>query len=105
MMQNQDVLDFLIQRIVGEVQPLRIVLFGSAVTTGIDHAGDLDILVVMPDGTHCRRIAQHLYKVLKNIGKPFDLVVSTPSILQRHRDNPGLIYKKILSEGKELYAA
>jgi hypothetical protein len=35
----------------------------------------------------------------------FDLVVATPSDLEKHRDNIGLIYRNILQEGRELYAS
>jgi hypothetical protein len=34
-----------------------------------------------------------------------DIIVATPSDLERHRDNPGLIYRTILEEGREVYAA
>ena len=102
---GQNALKKLIQGIIQEVQPLRIILFGSAVINGVDQAGDLDVLVVMPNDTDCRSVAKQLYKSLKNIGKPFDLVVSTPQTLDRHRENPGLVYKSILDSGKELYAA
>jgi hypothetical protein len=34
-----------------------------------------------------------------------DVLVATPSVLERHRDNPGLIYRTILEEGREVYAA
>jgi predicted nucleotidyltransferase len=102
---GQIALSKLIQGIIQEARPLRIMLFGSAVTIGVDRAGDLDVLVVMPNGTNCRVVARQLYKSLKNVGKPFDLVVSTPQILDRHRENPGLVYKSILDSGKELYAA
>ncbi len=102
---KQVILDKLISRIVEEVHPVKIFLFGSAVTKRISDAGDLDILVVMPDKTNCRKISQHLYKNLKNIGKPFDIIVTTSEILERHRGNIGLIYKTILETGIELYAA
>ena len=95
----------LIDQIVREVNPLKIVLFGSAVSRDISEVGDLDVIVIMPNGTHCRKTAQYLYKTLKNIGKPFDIIVVTPKILERHKDNIGLIYKTILAEGVELYAA
>jgi hypothetical protein len=35
----------------------------------------------------------------------FDIIVATPSDLERHKDNVGLIYRTLLREGKEVYAA
>ena len=45
----------LVRRIVEEVHPLRIILFGSAARSEIGPSSDLDVPVVMPEGTHRRR--------------------------------------------------
>ncbi len=96
---------YLVDRIVDEIHPLRIVLFGSAARgeTGVD--SDIDLLVVMPEGVHRRRTAQALYRNIRNVGVPFDILVATPTDLEKHKNNAGLIYRTILSEGKELYAS
>jgi len=98
-------LDKLVQRIVDAVHPLRIILFGSAARGEIGPDSDIDVLVVMPDGTHRRKTAQYLYGVISGVKVPYDIVVATPSDLEKHRDNIGLIYYAILKEGKMLYAA
>jgi predicted nucleotidyltransferase len=105
---NQQVeapLDTIVRRIVELVQPVKIILFGSAARGNAGPDSDLDLLVVMPDGIHRRRTAQHLYRQLTGIGVPFDLVVATRSDLVTHADNPGLIYKSVLKEGRTVYAA
>jgi hypothetical protein len=33
------------------------------------------------------------------------VIVATPSDLEKHKDNIGLVYYTILREGKEVYAA
>jgi predicted nucleotidyltransferase len=99
----QAALDRLVERIVEAVHPLRIVLFGSAARGDMGASSDLDLLVVMPDGTHRRRTTQRLYRCVKGIGVPFDILVTTPSFLERHRQNPGLVYRTILEEGKTVY--
>jgi predicted nucleotidyltransferase len=99
------VVDRLVRQIVGLVHPLRIMLFGSAARGDMHPESDLDILVVMPEGTHRRETAQRLYRHVDGLGQPFDVIVATPSDLERHRDNPGLIYATILREGREIYAA
>ncbi len=57
---QNEVIPELVQQIVGAVQPLRFVLFGSAVRGEIEPVSDIDLLVVMPEGAHRRRTAQHL---------------------------------------------
>jgi hypothetical protein len=59
----------------------------------------------MPDGTHRRHTAQRLYGTIQGVNVPFDLLVATPSDLERHRKNVGLIYSAILKEGIEVYVA
>jgi predicted nucleotidyltransferase len=95
----------LVQRIVKEVHPLQIIVFGSAVSGKIHPDSDVDLLVVMPEGVHRRRTAQLLYRKIRGIDIPFDLIVATPADLEKHKDNIGLIYSTILREGKEVYAA
>ena len=95
----------LVNRIVDEVHPLRVMVFGSVARREIEEPNDVDLLVVMPEGTHRRRTAQLLYRNIRGIGFPFDIVVATPSDLEKHKDNIGLIYRSILKEGKEVYAS
>jgi predicted nucleotidyltransferase len=102
---HSKIIDELVQRIVEEVHPLRIILFGSAAKGDVGRSSDIDLLVVMPEGVHRRRIAQRLYQNITRSGVPFDILVATPADLQKHKDNIGLIYRTILQEGREVYAA
>ena len=101
----QEVLDELVRRIVAEVGPRRIVLFGSAARGEAQPGSDIDLLIVMPDGVHRRQTAQHLYGRLGSDRPPVDLVVATESDLLDHGDAPGYVYRTALREGRELYAA
>jgi predicted nucleotidyltransferase len=94
-----------VERIVEQAHPLRIILFGSAARDEQGPESDLDLLIVMPEGTPKRLTAQMLYRELRGLPVPVDIVVTTEVDLNRQKDNPGLIYRTILQEGKELYAA
>ena len=98
-------IDRLISRVVETVQPLRIIVFGSAARGELGPDSDVDLLVVMPDGVHRRHTAQRLYREIRGAGVPFDVLVATPTDLEKHKDNIGLIYRTILREGREVYAA
>lgn len=95
----------LVLRIVDAVHPLRIILFGSVTRGEMGPDSDMDLLVVMPEGTHRRQTAQYLHTQLFGIPLSVDILVATPRDLERHRENIGLIYRTILQEGRELYAA
>jgi len=95
----------IVERIVEEVHPMRIILFGSVARDEQSIESDVDLLVVMPEGIHKRQTAQMLYRKLRGLPVPVDIVVTTEADLNREKDNPGLIYRTILQEGRELYAA
>ncbi|WP_456426484.1 nucleotidyltransferase domain-containing protein [Rhodocaloribacter sp.] len=98
-------LEDLLRQIVDLVHPLRVYVFGSVARGQAGPESDIDFLVVMPEGTPRRRTAQHLYRNLSGHGIPFDVLVTTPELLARYADHPGLIYRTILREGREVYAA
>jgi predicted nucleotidyltransferase len=98
-------LNELVQRIVTTVHPLRVILFGSAARGEMGLDSDLDVLVVMPDGTHRRHTAELLHQQFFGIPYGIDVVVATPADLDKYRHSVGLIYRTILEEGRELYAA
>ncbi len=105
MLSNSKVVESLIQKIVEAVHPLKIILFGSYARDKANPDSDIDVLVVMPEGVHCRRTAQLLYRQIRGLGVPFDILVTTPTVLEKHKDNIGLIYRTVLKEGREIYAA
>lgn len=94
----------LVDRIRAVATPERIILFGSA-ARGEAQAGDLDVLVVAPEGTPRRRTAQRIHQSLWGFPRPVDILVITPALLEKHRDNIGLIYRTALAEGRDIYVA
>lgn len=95
----------LVRRIVEAVHPLRIVLFGSAARGDMGPNSDLDVLVVVPDGTHTGRAEMDIYRGLWGLGFATDVIAATESDLRVHASNPYLVLHAALSEGKELYHA
>ena len=105
MVPDSETLDKVVRGIVDLVHPLRIVLFGSAVRGEMTSDSDLDVLVVVPDGMHRRRTAQMLYRRMPSVGVPVEFIVATTADLEKHKNNVGLIYRQVLKEGREIYAA
>ncbi len=102
---DQAALDTLVKRIVDAVHPLRIIMFGSAARGEMTPDSDVDLLVVMPEGTHRRHTAMFLHSQFHGIPLSVDVLVATPTDLDWYRDSVGLIYGTILREGLDLYAA
>ncbi len=101
---NSKIVD-IANQIIKLTDPKKIILFGSYARNDNKQGSDIDLLVVMPDGTHRRKTAQFLYKNIHSYGTPFDIIVCTIEDLEKHKDNIGLIYKSILADGVILYAA
>ncbi|MCY3019891.1 MAG: nucleotidyltransferase domain-containing protein, partial [Planctomycetota bacterium] len=99
------VLAELIRRVRGAVEPLRIILFGSAARGELRAGSDLDILVVAADGTPCRQAVHAIYRRLIGFAWPVDVVVATERDLREHGTNFSLVYYPALREGTVIYAA
>jgi predicted nucleotidyltransferase len=101
---SQETIDNLVGRIKKVVEPKEVILFGSAARGLMAHDSDIDVLVVVPAGTHRRHTCQHIHRNLLGFEFPVDVIVATREDLEKHKNNPGLIYQNILNEGKTVYA-
>ena len=93
------------KRIISVAHPTRIMLFGSAVRGDMHENSDIDLLVVVPSGTHRRKTAQKIYRSLIGVGFAADIVVVTESDIVEFKNHEGMIIRPALEEGKVLYAA
>ena len=101
----QVIIGEMVRRIVERVHPLQIILFGSYARGDARQDSDVDLLVVMPDGTPKHDTAVALRGILAGVGLPKDLVVTTPSEIADRGNIVGTVLRPALQEGKVLYAA
>ena len=101
----QEHLQELVNRIVEAVRPLSIVLFGSAARGELGPDSDVDILVLMPDGTHRRHTAKLLHTRFFGIPFAVDVIVATPADIEKYGRTNGLIYREIIAEGVTIYGS
>ena len=100
-----ELLTDLTARILSVVNAQRIVLFGSAARGNMGPNSDLDVLIIAPNGTHRRRTARAIYMALWGLRAAVDVVVVTNEDVERYQDDPGLVLRPALREGRELYHA
>lgn len=93
----------MVRRIVATFDPLQVILFGSCARGETREGSDVDLLVIMPNGTHTRRAAIEMLRELRDADAAKDVIVATPEILRRFGDMPGMIYQSAIREGKTLY--
>jgi uncharacterized protein len=97
------VIDEMVDQIVREFHPLRIILFGSHARGEHSQWSDVDLLVVMPDGTDRRRSAVAMLRALSGLPVAKDIVVTTPEEISRRGDLIGTVLRPALREGRTLF--
>ena len=100
---TKNILEIMTDRIVQGFRPERIILFGSHARGDAQPDSDIDLLVVMPDGTDRRQIAIAIGQLLGGLGVAKDVVVTTPDEIARRGDLIGTVLRPALREGKVLY--
>ena len=87
-----------------EVNPSRIILFGSRARGENHENSDYDLLLLTKDEKNEREITRKVNFSLfnNNITVPVDLIASNEKNYQINKEKNGLIYKSIESEGIEL---
>lgn len=98
-------LEELVQRILAVSQPVKIILFGSAARAEMTPGSDLDVLVVVTDGSDRKAVSKQIYHNLIGFGAAADIVIATEADLRNYGDRYSLVYYPALREGRELYAA
>ena len=89
--------------IADEFEPERIILFGSRAKGDGRPDSDVDLLVVMPDGTDETLTTVAMHAVLHHMPLPKDIIVSTPSAMARRGRVQGNILYEGLREGVVLH--
>jgi predicted nucleotidyltransferase len=101
-MTNND-LNLLLDQIVQLASPIRVLLFGSRARGEGSVTSDYDLLVIVKDGEGRRSTAQMLYREIKGVKTPFDIIVATESDIADYADNPFMVFKSALKEGSIIW--
>lgn len=97
-------LPLVVERVVERFDPLKVILFGSRARGDARPHSDVDLLVVMPDGTDDeRRVTVEIRRLLRDMPVAKDVVVTTPEEIERRGDLVGTVLRPALREGKILY--
>jgi len=98
-----DKLDSIVNCIVDVAKPDKIILFGSHAYGDPNKDSDLDLLIIMDTNLPFNKRASEIRRSLRGIGVPLDLVVYTPSEVEKYNGNNFSFLGKINQQGKVLY--
>ena len=89
--------------IVERFSPVSVTLFGSRARGDADGRSDVDLFVIMPEGTDVKKASLDIRNALSHspIGK--DVLVNTPNTFARYAMLPGTVQRKVVREGVLLH--
>ena len=93
----------MVARIRDRFDPERILLFGSRARGDASEWSDVDLLIVMPDGTDRRETAVEMHIALGDLPAAKDIIVTTPDHIARRGHVIGTVLRPALREGRVLY--
>jgi len=93
----------IIKRIVEEVDPDKIILFGSQAKGESKNWSDYDICVLKKDIKHRRKLAQRIYCKLFGVKVSVDIIVETLERFEELKQNKFLVYREIAEYGRTVY--
>lgn len=100
---DAELLSEIVERIDAALKPEQIILFGSHAWGKPHEDSDVDLFVILTDSQqppHQR--AREVYRCLRGIGVPVDVVVQTRREVERSRHVRSSLAARVLAEGRVL---
>jgi predicted nucleotidyltransferase len=105
MLERDERLRHVVERLIEAYQPERIYLFGSVARREAGPDSDYDLMLVVPDDAAPERRGSRLaYRVLRGTGTAADVLVSTHSRFEARARVLASLPATILREGRLLHA-
>ena len=104
---NDSIIKQMTECIVKEVNPLRIILFGSCARNQVHESSDVDLLVIedVPFGEGRSRFREtgRINRALAGFGVAKDILVYSSDEVERWRNSLNHVVSHALREGRDLY--
>jgi predicted nucleotidyltransferase len=100
---TKDQIDRVVETIVQNVHPEKVILFGSYANGNPGEDSDLDLLVIKDMPQKRIQRGREIRKYLRGTGIPIDLLVYTPQEIEEWRDTKAAFITQIIDQGQVLY--
>ncbi len=101
--QVSETLPAAVERIVQELQPEKIILFGSYAHGTPSPGSDVDLLVIMETEASSKERSWAVSRLLIPRPFPVDILVRTPQEIQRALAKGDFFIREIITQGRVLY--
>ena len=99
-----ELLNEITRRIIEKVHPEKVILFGSHAWGAPGESSDLDLFIALSHSEEpSYRRARVIYRCLRGIGIPIDVIVQTRAEVERTKGVITSLARNVLDKGKVLY--
>ena len=100
---SKDKIEEVVKRIVENISPQKIILFGSYSKKNFNEDSDLDLLIIKKTDLPSHKRGREIFKYLRGLKVPVDIVIYTPEEIKEWKNEKHSFLSKILKEGKIIY--
>ena len=100
---NDEVLEEMVDRLVKELDPLKIILFGSYSSGEPTEDSDVDILIIKESNLPRYKRSVPAYKALSGLIIPKDILVYTPEEVEEWSEVPQSFVYGVIDKGTVIY--
>jgi predicted nucleotidyltransferase len=100
---TKDQINQVVEKIVKNVHPDKVILFGSYANGNPGEDSDLDLLVIKDMPQKRIQRGREIRKHLRGTGIPIDLLVYTPQEIEEWRETKAAFITQIIDQGRVLY--
>lgn len=101
---TEELLDEMVKKIVSHFYPEKIILFGSHAWGMPDIESDVDLLIIQESNLRPARRSAQISSACRPRGLSVDFLVKTPSEIKHQLQIGNPFLKRILEQGRILYA-
>ena len=103
---QQSAVDQAVSQLVAALNPKEIYLFGSCARGDMRSDSDIDLLVVVPDGSGDPLInTSKAYRATRQLGISKDIIVDQESVFEKRSKWTSSIEREVLDTGKLVYGS
>lgn len=96
--------DEIVAKIVGAINPLRIILFGSYAYGEPGEGSDLDLVIIKEQIESKRKESRRIWELLADIPMPKDIILASADEFEFYRKEAGSVFRTASERGIEIYA-
>lgn len=102
---NQTIVDAIKEKILSNIHPKAIIIFGSSAKGTATDNSDIDLFVLWDEQENVPNIKRRIYlrKIIGITEKPLDIITCSTEELQQALENQNSFTANIVKEGKLIY--